>query len=250
MIIFDEKRHAEEILKKGFKTKNKTVFETFILAKYYFHIGIDESKVKQKIIKFYEKFQEDFNLDEYYKVINRTINYARNSKLKTDKEVQITQTELEVIQSLDNLREQKLAFVMLVLYKFHNFNKYTISLENLFTLSDLTTINSKTRLQLLHKLTSKGFIDINTRGQRWVKFAEKKSNQIVLIRNFDNFIWEYLNYIGEGKFKRCEECNVLIKKSTNHKNLYCHNCSKIKQREWDKKYKDGKKRVLLKSSNH
>ncbi|MDC6267340.1 hypothetical protein [Lysinibacillus fusiformis] len=235
MIIFDEKRHAEEILKKGFKTKNKTVFETFILAKYFFYIGLDETKVKQRIIKFYEKFQEDFNLDEYYKVINRTINYAINSKLKTDKKVHITQYELDIIQSLNNLREQKLAFVMLVLYKFNNFNKFTVSLEDLFKLSELATINSKTRLQLLHKLTSNGLIDINTRGKRWVKFSDKRGISVLNINDFDNFIWEYLHYIDEGKFKKCIECGKLIR-ITNYKNKYCDSCRSIKNKEKYIKY--------------
>lgn len=235
MIIFDEKSHAEDILKKGFKTKNKTVFETFILAKYFFHIGLDESKVKQRIIKFYEKFQEDFNLDEYYKVINRTINYARNSKLKTNKEVQITQSELNIIQSLGNLREQKLAFVLLVLYKFHNYNKFTVSLEDLFTLSELTSVNSKTRLQLLHELTSKGLIDINARGKRWVKFAEKRGLSYITIKKYENFIWEYFYYLEDRNFKRCSSCEKAIK-ITGRNNKYCYECSYNKRLITHRKY--------------
>lgn len=223
------------MLKKGFKTKNKTVYETFILAKYLFYIGLEENKIKEKIINFYIKFQKDFTLAEYYKVINRTINYAKNSKLKTGVEVYITKSELDVIQELEDLREQKLAFVMLVLYKFNNCNKFTVSLEDLFTMSELTTIDSKTRLKLLHSLTSKGYIDINTRGKRWVKFSDKKRNDYLIIRNFDNFIFEYLILIKSNEYKRCVICNKAIK-SLNNNMKYCKLCSYKKRLERQRTY--------------
>lgn len=235
MIIFDEKRYAETMLKKGFATKNKNVYELNILAKYLFFNGLNEDVVKQRLIKFCEKHLEHFSIDEWFKVINTTISYAKNSKLKTDKEVYITEKELCTIKNLDTLSEQKLAFVMLALYKFYNYNKYTISLEDLFTLSELTTINSKTRLQLLHKLTSKGLVDINMRGRRWVKFAEKKGSEVIIIKDFDDFIWEYLYYIGDDNFKKCMECKKSIRfKGKNNK--YCSKCSYNKRLISHKKY--------------
>lgn len=245
MIIFDEKRYAEALLKNGFATKNKNVYELNILAKYLFYKGFKEDIVKQRLIKFCEKHLEHFNIDEWYKVINTTVSYAKNGNLKTDKEVNITEKELEIIKDLDTLREQKLTFVMLVLYKFYNYNKFTVSLEDLFTLSELTTINSKTRLQLLHKLTSKGLIDINMKGRRWVKFAEKKSDPMITIKTFENFIWEYLFYIGEGKYKRCEECNLNLVKMNIHNHSYCEYCrieiKKIRDRLYQKERYNSRK---------
>lgn len=225
MIIFDEKKYAEEMLKKGFKTKNKNVYELNILAKYLFYKGLNEDDVKQRIIKFCEKHIDHFSIDEWYKLVNNTVSYAKKGTLNTSKEVHITENELEVIKSLECLREQKLTFVMLVLYKFYNYNKFTVSLEDLFTLSELSTINSKTRLQILHRITSRDLIDINTRGRRWVKFAEKNSTSTIAIKNYENFIWEYLCYIGEGKFKNCKDCNKVIKITTGNI-LYCKNCAR------------------------
>ena len=225
MIIFDEKIYAEEVLRKGFKTKNKNVYELNIVCKYLLSLGWDEGKVKKRIIKLCEKYIDGFSIEEWYKVINTTLSSAKRGTLKTGKEVHITQSELDVIQSIDGIREQKVAFTLLVLYKFYNYNKFTVQLIDLFTLSELTTIDTKTRLKILHKLTQSKLIDIDMRGRRWVKFVDKDNEPVIVIKNFDNFIWEYLHFIGEGKFKRCMECHSVIKITTGN-NLYCKRCSK------------------------
>lgn len=226
MIIFDEKLYAEELLRKGFKTKNKNVYELNILCKYFFYEGLlGENEVKKKLIKFCEKYVEYFDIDEWYKIINNTIRSAKRGTLKTGKEVNITQKELDTILTIEGLREQKVAFTLLVLYKFYECNKFNVVIEDIYRLSEVTTINRKTKLQILYKLTQAKLIDIDMRGRRWVKFTCDHSDNVISIRNFDNFIWEYLKFVGQGKFKRCMECRVIIK-DTNGNKKYCQLCQR------------------------
>ncbi|RKJ71130.1 hypothetical protein D7X33_22635 [Butyricicoccus sp. 1XD8-22] len=229
MIIFDEKEYAQSIEKKGFKTKNKRVYELNILIKYWIYLGLDESKVKEKAIKFCEKYIEDFNYDEWYKVINRTINSAYRRDLITGRVVNITENELNTIQQLENIHLQKLAFVMLVLYKFHNCNKFKVTLDDLFSLSEINH-NSEYRLKFLHKLTKLKLIDIDDQGKRIVKFTDDDSEVKITIKKFDDFILHFYYFLGDKKIKWCEECSeVLIRITTANNNKYCKKCKRNKQ---------------------
>lgn len=239
MIIFDEKKHAEQMIKKGFLTNHKNVYELFILAKYYFYINNNKKDVKDLLIEFCKKHKEYFNLDEWYKIINRTVSLAEQSKLITGKTVKITKNELNVIQQLEDLREQKLAFTMLVLYKFHDYKKFKVTLKDLFELSDLNSVNTNYKTKLLHSLNKKGLIDIDTKGRRWVNFSNNKGSVEIVINNFYNFIFYYLQYIGEEKFKKCNNCGCLIKIKNNYMK-YCINCSYEKRLKRQRKYMKNK----------
>lgn len=233
MIIFDEKKYAEDMLKKGFLTKHKNVYELHVLAKYYYSLGKADEQVKEEIIKFCNKHIEFFNQDEWYKIINNTLHAAQNGKFITGKQIEITQNELNTIQQLEKLNEQKVAFVMLVLYKFYDFRKFEVSIEDLYRLCKLN-LNSKTKLSILQSLTRQELIDITMGSKRWVKFAEKIGNAEITITDFDDFIFEYFRYIGTDGYVGCEKCDKAIKHYKTRK--YCSKCAKERQMERDREY--------------
>lgn len=245
MIIFDEKKYAENMLKKGFMTNHKNVYELLILSKYYYAEGLQHDEVKSKVVEFCEKQVDFFSIEEWYKIINKTVDIAKKSKFTTGVKVEIKKNELDIIQQLEKLNEQKLAFVMLVLYKFYGCRKFEVSIEDLYRLCKLN-INSKSKLELLQSLTSKELIDINMGSKRWVKFAEKDGETIIHISDFDDFIFEYLKYIGEGKYGNCEACGKIIKYYNTKK--YCKECSKQRKKE-QRKIADRKYKMAIKMKN-
>lgn len=234
MIIFDEMKYAENMLRNGFKTKNKIVYELNILTKYLYSKFENDSVVKGKLIEFCKKNIDHFNNDEWYNIINKTLSFAKKSKLITSKEVHITQKELSIITNIEDVREQKVAFVLLVLYKFYNYKKFEVVIEDLYRLCKMN-INSKTKLKLLQSLTSKNLIDITMGGKRWVKFSDQDGETVITIKDFDDFIYEHMKYIGEEGFSGCEVCDKAIK-LTNNKKKYCRSCALSKKNEQNKLY--------------
>lgn len=219
------------MIKKGFQTKHKIVYELSILAKYYHDLyKNDDDKVKNKITEFCEKHIEHYNNDEWFNIINKTISITKKSKYITGKEVHITKAELDTIHSLDDIREQKVAFVLLVLYKFYDHKKFEVIIEDLYKLSKLN-LNSKTKLKILQSLTSKEFIDITMGGKRWVKFVDKKGKPEITIKDFDDFVYEYMLYIEVEGYSKCQVCNKPIK-MTNNRTKYCKGCwSEVKKQQ-------------------
>lgn len=254
MIIFDEKKHAEKMLKTGEMSKHKVVYELYILTKYYLSEGLDLEEAKEKLILFCEKHIEHFNMVEWYKIINRTVSSAMKGKFITGKEVDITRKELDVVLGLEKLNEQKVAFALLVLHKFYDYKKFEVSIEDLYRLCKLN-INSKTKLELLQSLTAKELIDINMGSKRWVKFADKKGESVITIKILDDFIYELMKCLDENKYSNCETCSKAIKLTSNRKK-YCDECWKEKEleRQRDKWHKNKNKyrsaTVLENSQNH
>ena len=70
---------------------------------------------------------------------------------------------------------------------------------------------------------------IENAGERYlnlkINFIEKSGNTILKITDFRELGYEYLDFIGEGKFERCKCCDRLFKKTSNNMN-YCNDCQR------------------------
>ena len=53
MLIFDEKKYAENLLKnKEFKTYRQKDIERYVLIRYLYFIGMEEEEIKKQLAKF------------------------------------------------------------------------------------------------------------------------------------------------------------------------------------------------------
>jgi len=210
------------MLKNGFiQGKNKYFSDLLVLAKYLFYLGKDHEQVEKEILLFCNKHIAYFNSEMYYKAIDKMLKMAKESGIRHNTEICITQAELDKIQTVTNLNQQKILFVMLVTYKVKNCKSFKISRRELFKLSSVSGKYEAT-LNMLQQLTQLKLIGINTNGYRWVTFANDESEPVITITNFDDFILEYMKYLGEP-IGNCQVCGKLIE-LTGNKKLYCGEC--------------------------
>lgn len=87
----------------------------------------------------------------------------------------------------------------------------------------------------LEKIELISFSNKNDNLNIRVNFVEMDGEHVFIVGDFRELGYEYLNYIGDGEFIRCTECERLIKK-TNNKCLYCIKCAKEKKNIQNKKY--------------
>ena len=81
-----------------------------------------------------------------------------------------------------------------------------------------------------------------------VTFIDDESEAILRVGDFRELGYEYLNYIGDGKFIRCDCCKRLVRKKSKHDGVtkYCNECKYKKQLEWSKRtYHNSKKNQNL-----
>ena len=247
ILEFNEKKYAENMLQNGF-IKNKILFELRILAKYFFYLGKNRNDVRQNVVQFCEHYCPNFNEIKYRKLINDVCNYAKNNKLIKINSVLISNEELNKIKSLNDLKLEKLMFVMLVICKCYNEilnsnnNKVYANLTDLFSLAKLN-IRVSARQKMIKELIDKEFITMSLNCNYTVKICDKHCTNIgIEINDFNNFVWIYEDYLGLIKIKDCVVCGDRIKaNSSNHR--YCAKCKKEKNRETDR-LKKRKKRLL------
>ena len=93
MIIFDEKRRVEDLLKNGFQSKT-ALLDFILLGKYLIAQGYDGNELKNELIKILSDKQELIPASYLPTIIPKIIRVATNNPLQENKTVQITKKEL------------------------------------------------------------------------------------------------------------------------------------------------------------
>jgi len=267
---YNEKKYAEEILKKGFLSQYHR-YELKILVKYYKEILNEKASERKKLVyEFCENNIVKFNRVKYFKIINTALAYGskRINKLILIENIPITKNEIEYINGLEleNVHK-KILFTFIVKNKLNKemskqiygkvsdyniFGGKTESYKEVFEMSRLSgeyNIN-----KLVNDLSNLGYVDVRTRGKINLSFIndiiidkDKKGKVIddiiFKIINFDNVGYYFDWYNGDEKYMKCENdgCEEIIRK-TNGNIKYCSDCAKEIKKEQDriadKKYRD------------
>ena len=63
MIIFDEKKYAENLLLNGYKNIKYISYDNIVLVKYWKYLGVQENEIRKKLKDFMIEFQEIYSSD-------------------------------------------------------------------------------------------------------------------------------------------------------------------------------------------
>ena len=120
-------------------------------------------------------------------------------------------------------------------------------IKELFRVARVSVRYRNDKFLYLNDLETAGLISFSNKNDNLnlrVTFIDNESEIILRVDDFRELGYEYLNYIGDGKFIRCSKCNRLVRK-TNNKCLYCNECAKRVQNkqkhEWDTKNRKSEK---------
>lgn len=206
------------------------------LARYNYHVlGMDKEDNYDAILEYMTKNCNDFYEEKYFQIIYRNIASAKKYKFRDVAPVAITQSEMNKIASLNDIRKEKIAFVLLAAAKYcnnvssGNNNRLYMSISDLFKLARVS-IPCKERASYLNFAYKDGllaehmFVGTNLKIVSFVEDGE----DIVMTLGEDDYkelAYTYLNY-KSGGYKRCKNCGRLFKM---HKSapgrLYCKECA-------------------------
>lgn len=262
MRILNEIEYAKELEDKGF-IQRKYGFELKILAKYYCSIGIKDDELKKKLIEFCKLHIPKYNEIKYIKMVKNACRYGEDYSLFVVKPVRITLAEIEKIQKLNDLKVEKVAFVLLVLA---NINKQSYSqyikdkikkiiklnssrkkpiewdklkknfpnvhkgyyvnngINEIFKLAKVY-LNKKEKNAVIKKLIDKEFISMTYSCKYKLDYIfHQEEENAVIINNFDDFVLEYDYLIGDN-IGHCECCGKPFRIMSN-KHKYCKECAR------------------------
>ena len=231
--IFNEKQHIEDIINNGLVDEvniNKTIKKLARYNYYIKHLTPDENY--DAIVEYMSKNDPYFSEVGSYSDIKGCVRDADKGAWKDVESVVITQSELELISSLNDIRQEKIAFVLLADAKYDNaykqkqINLSYLSNTDLYRMARVT-MPIKERSLFLHFLYKKELVEINinpTTTHKKLLYVDENDNDVGLVlteNNYKELAFTYMNWKNGGGYKECKACGRLFKTKKQGNQLYC-----------------------------
>ena len=246
-VVLNETKQAEYMIEKG-EVGTKPTSTLFLLGKYYRQKeNLDKEQTVNKLNEFMLTNYKNYNPALWEEAIEDIAKKANKYPLREIDSIEITQSELDKIAELHNVKYEKLLFTMLCYAKLYN----TISennngwvntdIQELYRAARVTVKYRKDKFLFLNDIERTGLISFSNKNDNLnlkVNFFNMDGESVLQISDFRELGYEYLNYIGDGNFVRCSECNILVRKKSekDFSTRYCKDCKHQKDIEKYSKY--------------
>ena len=149
--------------------------------------------------------------------------------------IPITKSELDKIESLNDIKLETIAFVALVLGKIDNvkykrkakkggeLEYYCNNFKEMFIISNVRS-NKEQREKYIEQLSETKLFELTVFCALKINFVDESEECEFTIEKYDNFVLEYLSYKGENVDYCVMCCTPFL--PTNNKLKYCKNCAK------------------------
>jgi hypothetical protein len=236
MLILNEEQFAKEIYEGVNKDVKSILQKTGYVTRYLLHSlhKSDEDNYKETI-RWLQKYHVNFDESYYSNFISDAIKRAHKHQFYHIDNINITQSELDIISSLDNLRAEKILFVLLcmakqqsVAYGFTN-GLVRYSITDVCKMARIS-VPSDDREYILHYIIQHGLLGYPLKNDTKcliVKFIDD-GDAALKIDNIDcqELAYVYLNWKNKGEgYTRCTKCNKLCKQSKTKPRKYCEACA-------------------------
>ncbi len=241
-VCFDERRDLIAYVDSGIIEEDHIGRTIYKRARYnHFIKNLTDKKNYNEIINFITANSTigltDFDI---YEFVNKAINSAKKAGLKQVEHIYITQSELDFISSLDDIKLEKIAFVLLALAKYHN---EVSGEDNDMVYIKLSEVKNMARINMnrvdfeyfYSNLYDKGVLQRNTSPTSTIQIVDFVSHNSEYEIAFEiqevdylELAYLYLSWKNNGKgYARCTVCGRLMRQSKTKPKKYCEDCAKI-----------------------
>jgi phage FluMu protein Com len=114
-------------------------------------------------------------------------------------------------------------------------------IREIYRVSRVTVKHKEDKFLYLNDIEKTGLISFSNKNDNLnlkINFLDTNGEPVLKIEDFRELGYEYLNYIGNGKFIRCSDCKKLLRinNKNDHSTKYCKDCKHIKDLEKYAKY--------------
>lgn len=237
MLILNEERYAESLY-DGNNDKIKSVVAKigYITRYNLYSLGYSDEDNYKYTVQWMNEHHNNFDESYYSNLISDAIKRAHKNPFYVIKNIKITQSELDLITSLDNLRAEKVLFVLLCMAKQQQvISGFTNGLVR-YSLPELCktariSVPADDREYILYNIVKKGLLECPKKNDTKcliVNFINEDDDVVLELDEIDcqELAYVYLNWKNEGKgYTRCQRCNKLIKQSKTRPRKYCEECA-------------------------
>lgn len=231
---FNEERDIRNVIELGNVNSLSIHKAIWNAALYYTQIEpVDKKIIFNTVVKFMEQHYSDFKYEGYVRAINKCINDVKKYRIKNIDSIKITKSEMNKIQSLNDIKKEKIAFVVLALAKYFNAayenekDNFYAKISEIFKFARIS-IPVRERDYYLRFAYEEGILKPNYsigNNAYTAAFVSHSDEEIVLELNESDYLeiaYTYLNY-KNGGYKRCKTCGRWFKISVGKPNeQYCY----------------------------
>ena len=239
MLILNERKYTEELY-SGKNTEVKSVVQKVAYITRYNLFALDKNDSDNYFctVEWMKKNHENFDESCYSKLIADSVKKAHKKPFFDIGHIIITKNELEIISSLNNLRAEKVLFVLLCMAKQQSVVMgFTNGLVK-YSLPDLCktariSVPTGEREYILYNIIQSGYLDYpkkNNSSCLMVNFIEDDGETGLVLDEVDckELAYAYLNWKSGGRgYARCEFCGRLMKVNKKITQRYCKGCMEI-----------------------
>ena len=239
MLILNEKRYAESLYSGSNDTVKSVVGKIGYITRYNLYaLEYNDENNYKYTVEWMNKNHDNFDESYYSKLIADGVKRAHKNPFYNIESIKITQSELDNISSLNNLRAEKVLFVLLCMAKQQRaINGFTNGLVK-YSLTELCksariSVPADDREYILYNIVKQGLLSCPKKNDTKcliVNCINDDSDVILELDEIDcqELAYVYLNWKNDNKgYTRCQRCNRLIKQSKTKPRKYCEECADI-----------------------
>ena len=242
MLILNEEQYAKDLYDDKNVDVKSIMTKIRYITRYLIHSEHkSNSDAYAETVRWLSKHHNNFDESSYSNVISDAVKGAVKYPFYIIDNIKITQSELEAISSLDNLRAEKILFVLLCMAKQQSMaNGFSNGLVK-YSITDLckdarVSVPADDREYILYEIVQRGLLG----------YPMKNNTQCLIVNfiNTDQVVLEldevdcqelayvYLKWKNDGKgYTKCQRCGRLMKQSKTKPKKYCEECAKEVQKE-------------------
>ena len=235
---FDEQSAIEKMIKSNFVDENNITNTIYSLAKYNHHaLKLNDKENYNSVLKYILKNCDNIFEESIYADIMNCIKNAKKHKFASIDEVCITESELNRIRELNDIKQEKVIFVILAIAKYLNaiqneeYDAAFLTNAEICKMARVTIPVSERDVfmqfaydeELLYRHTWAG-----SEKKKLTFVSHNPEDKVVLRLNeadFKDLAYTYMAYLEPHKFKRCFRCKKLIRAKDKNNEL-CIDCKK------------------------
>ena len=238
MLILNEEKYAKNIY-DGKNQEIKSILPKIgYITRYFLYVcNMNDEDNYKASVDWMNKHHDNFDESYYANLISDAIKKAHKRPFYNIKSIVITKSELDIISSLDNLRAEKVLFVLLCMAKQQRKSSgFTNGLVK-YSITELCkmariSVPAEDREYILYNIIQHGFLGYPKKNNTQCLIVNFINDEDEVVLNLDEvdcqeLAYVYLNWKNKGKgYTRCQKCNRLIKQSKTKPRKYCEECAK------------------------
>lgn len=260
MLILNEEKYAENLyFGKNDDVKAVAAKIRYITRYNLYVFGMDDDSNYQTTVMWMSKNHDNFDESCYANLVADAVKKAHKFPFYNIDKIVVTKSELEKISSLNNLRAEKVLFVLLCMAKHQ---MASIGFTNGLVKYSITALCKMARISvpadereyILHRIVQAGLLGYPKKNDTQCLIVNFISDDDVALEldetDCKELAYVYLNWKDNGVgYTRCKVCNTLMKQSKTKPRKYCERCAVNVEREQKRLWAEKSRKNLTIQNN-